>query len=76
MLRGSLRAQMQDSGVTLLSWNIVGDGRWTARARGYNTGIETCMGRTAVLEIGQVKILLAEHSTMTVDPLDSSFRSR
>ena len=31
MLRGSLRAQMQDSGVTLLSWNIVGDGRWTAR---------------------------------------------
>ena len=31
MLRGSLRAQMQESGVTLLSWNIVGDGRWTAR---------------------------------------------
>jgi len=31
MLRGSLRAQMLDAGVTLLSWNIVGDGRWTRR---------------------------------------------
>lgn len=31
MLRGSLRAQMQESGVTLVSWNIVGDGRWTTR---------------------------------------------
>ena len=38
MLHGSLRAQMQESGVTLLSWNIVGDGRWTTRdaaARGH-----------------------------------------
>ncbi len=37
MLRTSLRAQMQDSGVTLLSWNIVGDGRWIART---SRGIE------------------------------------
>ena len=27
----SLKALMQDSGVTLLSWNIVGDSRWTRR---------------------------------------------
>ncbi|HLX24288.1 MAG TPA: membrane dipeptidase [Usitatibacter sp.] len=31
MLRGSLKAQMLDAGVTLLSWNISGDGRWIAR---------------------------------------------
>ena len=31
MLRGSLKAQMRDAGVTLVSWNIVGDGRWTRR---------------------------------------------
>lgn len=37
MLRGSLKAQMQDAGVTLLSWNIVGDGRWTVRT---NQGIK------------------------------------
>ena len=33
----SLKMQMQESGVMLLSWNIVGDGRWTART---NFGIE------------------------------------
>jgi microcystin degradation protein MlrC len=47
---------------------IISDGRWTARARGYNTGITTCMGRTVVLEVGQVHILIAERSAMTVDP--------
>jgi microcystin degradation protein MlrC len=38
---------------------LISDGRWTARARGYNTGITTCMGRSVVL---------AEKSSMTVDP--------
>ncbi|MBL8231599.1 MAG: M81 family metallopeptidase [Bryobacterales bacterium] len=47
---------------------LISDGRWTARARGYNTGIETCMGPTVVLEVGQVKILIASRSAMTVDP--------
>ncbi|MBM3727218.1 MAG: M81 family metallopeptidase [Acidobacteria bacterium] len=47
---------------------LLSDGRWTARARGYNTGIETHMGRAAVLEVGRVKILVAERSSMTVDP--------
>lgn len=47
---------------------MLSDGRWTARARGYNTGIETNMGPSAVLEIGQVKILIASRSSMTVDP--------
>lgn len=47
---------------------LISDGRWMARARGYNTGITTCMGRTVVLEVGQVQILIAERSAMTVDP--------
>ena len=47
---------------------ILSDGRWTARARGYNTGIETHMGRAAVLVAGRVHILVAEKSSMTVDP--------
>jgi microcystin degradation protein MlrC len=47
---------------------MISDGRWTARARGYNTGIETCMGTTVVLEAGMVRILIAERSAMTVDP--------
>jgi microcystin degradation protein MlrC len=47
---------------------LISDGRWTPRARGYNTGIETSMGRAAVLEVGAIRILLAERSTMTVDP--------
>jgi microcystin degradation protein MlrC len=47
---------------------LVSDGRWTARARGYNTGIETCMGKTVVLEIGAVRVLIAERPAMTVDP--------
>ena len=46
----------------------ISDGRWTARARGYNTGITTCMGRTVVLEVGLLLILIAERSAMTVDP--------
>ena len=47
---------------------LISDGRWTARARGYNTGITTCMGRAVVLEVGQVQLLIAERSAMTVDP--------
>jgi len=47
---------------------LISDGRWVARARGYNTGITTCMGRSVVLEVGQVQILIAERSAMTVDP--------
>jgi len=47
---------------------MISDGRWTARARGYNTGIATCMGRTVVFEVGLVLILMAERSAMTVDP--------
>ena len=44
------------------------DGCWTAHARGYNTGIETCMGKTVVFEIGAVRVLIAERPAMTVDP--------
>ena len=29
----SLKAAMEESGVTLLSWNIVGDGRWIQTTR-------------------------------------------
>jgi microcystin degradation protein MlrC len=47
---------------------LISDGRWIARARGYNTGIENCMGTSAVLEVGLVHILIAERSAMTVDP--------
>src|SRR4029077_20798897 len=47
---------------------LISDGRWTARARGYNTGIETCMGTTVVFEVGMVRILIATRSAMTVDP--------
>jgi len=47
---------------------LVSDGCWTPQARGYSTGIETCMGRAAVLEIGKIRLLVAERSTMTVDP--------
>ena len=47
---------------------LLSDGTWTARARGYNTGITTSMGRTAVLVSGHVHILVAERSAMTVDP--------
>jgi|KBSSwiStaDraftv2_1062776.scaffolds.fasta_scaffold227715_2 microcystin degradation protein MlrC len=47
---------------------LLSDGRWTSQAAGYNTGIENRMGRAAVIEVGHVKILLAEKSAMTVDP--------
>jgi len=47
---------------------LISDGRWVGRARGYNTGITTCMGRAVVLEVGQLQILMAERSSMTVDP--------
>lgn len=52
---------------------LISDGRWIARARGYNTGITTCMGRSVVLESGHVQILMSERSSMTVDP--ALFRS-
>jgi microcystin degradation protein MlrC len=47
---------------------MISDGRWTARDRGYNTGIETCMGTTVVFEAGMMRILIAERSAMTVNP--------
>jgi len=47
---------------------MLSDGRWTPQARGYSPGIETTMGRAAVLEVGAIKILTVERSTMTVDP--------
>ena len=47
---------------------LISDGRWTARARGYNTGIETAMGTSVVFEVGLVRILTSERSAMTVDP--------
>ncbi len=47
---------------------MLSDGRWTPQARGYNPGIETSMGRAAVLEVGTVRILTAERAAMTVDP--------
>jgi microcystin degradation protein MlrC len=47
---------------------MISDGRWVARARGYNTGITTSMGRAVVLEAGLVSILMAERPAMTVDP--------
>jgi microcystin degradation protein MlrC len=46
----------------------ISDGRWIARARGYNTGIITDMGPSVVLEVGRVSILVAARSAMTVDP--------
>lgn len=52
---------------------MLSDGRWTPRARGYNPGIAQSMGRACVIECGQVQILVAERSTMTVDP--ALFRS-
>jgi microcystin degradation protein MlrC len=47
---------------------LLSDGRWTPSALGYNPGIEQSMGRAAVLEAGQVRILAAERPTMAVDP--------
>jgi microcystin degradation protein MlrC len=47
---------------------LISDGRWTGQARGYNTGVETCMGRSVVLDVGQIRLLVAERSAMTVDP--------
>jgi microcystin degradation protein MlrC len=48
--------------------HLISDGRWTPQALGYSTGVETCMGATAVLEVGKLRILVAERSAMTVDP--------
>ena len=47
---------------------MISDGRWTGQALGYNTGVETCMGRAVVLDVGKIRILVAEKSAMTVDP--------
>src|SRR5207247_60657 len=43
-------------------------GRWTRGGKAYTTGVEPRMGRSVVLEGGQVRILIAEWSAMTVDP--------
>jgi microcystin degradation protein MlrC len=50
------------------SVRLISDGRWTPQAAGYNTGIETGMGRSAVLDIGAIRLLIAERPAMTVDP--------
>jgi microcystin degradation protein MlrC len=47
---------------------LLSTGLWTPRARGYNTGIETSMGRAVVFDVGSIRMLIAERSTMTVDP--------
>jgi microcystin degradation protein MlrC len=47
---------------------LISDGRWTGQARGYNTGIETCMGRSVVLDVGKIRLLVSERPAMTVDP--------
>jgi microcystin degradation protein MlrC len=47
---------------------LLSDGRWTPTIRGYSAGTEVSMGRTAVLEAGSVRILVAERSAMTLDP--------
>jgi microcystin degradation protein MlrC len=52
---------------------MLSEGRWTPRARGYNPGIEQSMGDAGVLAVGNVLILVASRSTMTVDP--ALFRS-
>ena len=47
---------------------LISDGRFTPHGKGYSSGIEVSMGRAAVLEAGEVRILAAERSVMTVDP--------
>jgi microcystin degradation protein MlrC len=47
---------------------MISDGRWTGQARGYNQGVEVSMGRAAVLDIGAIRLLVAERPSMTVDP--------
>ena len=47
---------------------LLSDGRWTPKALGYSTGVEVGMGRTAVVEVGKVRILIAEQPALTVDP--------
>jgi microcystin degradation protein MlrC len=48
--------------------HLISDGRWTCQVPGYNTGIETCMGKTVVLEVGKIRLLVAERPVLTVDP--------
>jgi microcystin degradation protein MlrC len=47
---------------------LLSDGRWTPTIRGYSAGTEVSMGKTAVLEAGSVRILVAERPAMTLDP--------
>ena len=47
---------------------LLSDGRWKPTIRGYSAGTEVSMGRSAVLEAGSVRILVAERSAMTLDP--------
>jgi microcystin degradation protein MlrC len=48
--------------------HLISDGRWTPRGKGYGSGVELSMGRSVVLKIGQVQVLIAERSVLTVDP--------
>jgi microcystin degradation protein MlrC len=70
---GKLNPQHSKSVPVTGRVHLISDGRWTTRGRGYNTGIENCMGTSVVLEVGLVHILIAERSAMTVDP--ALFRS-
>ena len=48
--------------------HLISDGRWTPHGKGYGSGVELSMGRSVVLKVGQVHILIAERSVLTVDP--------
>lgn len=48
--------------------HLISDGRWTPMTCGYRVGVETCMGRSAVIEVGQIRLLVAERAVMTLDP--------
>ena len=47
---------------------LISDGRWTPMSCGYRVGVETCMGRSVVIEIGNIRLLVAERAVMTLDP--------
>ena len=67
-LGGKLDPERSQPVTATVRVRMLSDGRWTPQARGYNPGIETSMGRAAVLEVGAVRILTAERAAMTVDP--------
>src|SRR5258708_21394592 len=47
---------------------MISDGRWTARARGYNTGIETCMATTVAFEAAPVRSRIPSAPARTARP--------